>query len=79
LTAPWLLTENKARLEQVLNILLNGIYAVNTFLSIVIPNKTEEVFAQLGNIEKDIKLINKWNKFDKVKTVKKGILFSRLK
>ncbi len=78
-TMPWTLKEDKARLEQVLNNLLNGIYAVATFLSVVMPNKMNLVKEQLNIEELSINKIEDFTKFDKVIVKKGAIVFERIK
>ncbi len=78
-TKPWTLKNDKKRLEQILNILLNGIYAVTVHLSLVLPNNTKEALKQLGIKDISLELIGDFKKFDDV-IVKKGpILFERIK
>lgn len=79
LTKPWTLKENKDELEKVLIRLLNGIYAVSTYLSVVLPEKINEVSQQLSNIEFSLKNIENFSKFDNIHTERKFIFFERLK
>ena len=79
ITMPWTLKEDKERLEVVLNTLLNGIYAMTTMLSVIIPNKAKEALKQLGFESFDFDKIKDFNKFDKVIPVKDGVLFNRIK
>lgn len=78
-TTPWFLKDNKPRLEKVLNLLLNGLYAVTTYLSVVIPNKANEANKQLGFNEVSLELIKDLKKFDNVKVQKGDVLFERIK
>lgn len=78
-TTPWFLKDNKPRLEKVLNLLLNGLYAVTTYLSVVIPNKAAEANKQLGFNEFSLELIKDLKKFDNVKVQKGDVLFERIK
>ena len=78
-TKPWNLKDNLERLEVILNSLLQGIYAITTMLSVVIPNKSNEAKVQLGNIELDLNLITDFKKFDKIIVTKGPTLFERIK
>lgn len=78
-TMPWTLKEDKPRLEKVLNNLLNGLYAVSTMLSVVIPNKANEALKQLGQKEFSLDLIQDFTKFDNIKVIKENVLFERIK
>ncbi|MCP4336673.1 MAG: methionine--tRNA ligase [Mycoplasma sp.] len=77
-TEPWKLKEDKERLSQVLNILLNGIYAVTVFLSVVIPNKTNEALKQLNINKLSLDEIENFDKFNNIIVQKKDVLFKRL-
>ncbi|UUM19620.1 MULTISPECIES: methionine--tRNA ligase [unclassified Mycoplasma] len=79
LTQPWTLKEDLPRLEQILVRLLNGIYAVNCYLSVVLQEKSQEVSQALKLQEIRLELINDFSKFDKVQTGKPIILFNRIK
>ncbi|WP_041594005.1 methionine--tRNA ligase [Mycoplasma crocodyli] len=77
-TTPWKLTENKEELELVLSRLLNGIYAVSSYLSIVMPQKILDVSKAL-NINLSFDKIENFNKFDGVISAPKFMLFERIK
>ena len=79
ITKPWTLKENKQRLSEILNNLLNGIYAIATMLSIVMPNKSKEIFSYLNLKNNDIFLILDFNKFDKTLPIQGKVLFERIK
>ena len=79
ITKPWLLKEDLKRLEVVLNTLFNGIYAVTTMLSPVMPNKTKDALGQLKIKELVFKDITNYNKFDKINIGKSKIIFERKK
>lgn len=79
LTQPWTLKEDLSRLEQVLIRLLNGIYAVNCYLSVVLKEKSKEVLNALQVTENNLDKISDFRKFDKVKTLNSFILFNRIK
>ncbi|TCG11512.1 methionine--tRNA ligase [Mycoplasma todarodis] len=78
-TQPWTLKEDKERLAQVLNILLNGIYAVSTYLSVVIPNKTSLAMEQLQVESLSLEEISNFKKFDEIMVKKGEVLFQRIK
>ncbi len=78
-TQPWTLKEDKERLEQVLNTLLNGIYAVTTYLSVVIPNKTALAAEQLQTKKLCLEEILNFKKFDETLVQKGEVLFQRIK
>lgn len=78
-TKPWTLKDDLNRLEQILVRLLNGIYAVSTYLSTVMPKKMEEVSHSLGNMEFSLKNIKNFSKFDNIDTAEAFIFFKRLK
>ena len=63
-TMPWKLTNNLNRLSQILHILLNGIYAMSTMLSIVIPKKTKEILELLQISNYSFDLIDDFFKFN---------------
>lgn len=75
---PWKLKNDLARLENVINNLLNGIYALTIYLSVVLPNKCNDVFAAL-NVDKDFSKIDDFSKFDQITPRRMDILFERLK
>ncbi len=59
--------------------MLNGIYAITTLLSVVLPNKTSEAKRQLSVENISLEQINNPSKFDEI-TVQKGeTLFERIK
>ncbi|MEE3928022.1 methionine--tRNA ligase [Mycoplasmopsis ciconiae] len=77
-TKPWTLKENLDDLEQILVRLLNGIYAVSTYLSVVMPDKMKEV-SQALNIDFSINYLENFAKFDNIKTAKTFMFFERIK
>ena len=79
LTEPWTLKGNKKRLQEVLTHLLNGIYAMTTMLSVVIPEKAKEAINQLGFDSIDIDLVNDFSKFNNHLPKKGEVLFTRIK
>lgn len=79
ITKPWTLKEDKERLSEVLNNLLNGIYAMTTMLSVIIPKKAEEARASLNIKELKIDEILNFNKFDNILPIKGNVLFERIK
>ncbi len=79
ITKPWTLKEDKEALGQILVILLNGIYAVSTFLSVVIPTKVSEALKQLNQKEVSLDEIDNFKKFDKTLVQKGNVLFERIK
>ena len=78
-TMPWTLKEDKVRLAEVLNNLLNGIYAMSTMLSVVIPNKAKKAIEYLGIKEASLDKVLDFNKFDYVLPTKGEVLFERIK
>lgn len=80
-TTPWLLKteDEKVRLEKILNTLLNGIYAIYTMLSVVMPNKANEAMKLLGQSSLDFNEISNWNKFNTSQLIKSTPLFERKK
>ncbi|MCC3161138.1 MAG: methionine--tRNA ligase [Mollicutes bacterium PWAP] len=76
---PWTLKKNKIRLEQILNRLINGVYAMTTMLSVVMPNKMKIAKEQLGIKELKIELINDFDKFNNIKVKRGEPLFKRIK
>ncbi|QZE12277.1 methionine--tRNA ligase [Mycoplasma sp. Ms02] len=78
-TKPWTLKEDLERLEQILVRLLNGIYALSTYLKPFLPRKMEEVSQALGNIDFNMKHIKDNLKFGKIITAKQFMFFERLK
>ncbi|WP_406615525.1 methionine--tRNA ligase [Mycoplasmopsis hyopharyngis] len=78
-TQPWKLTNNLEELNLVISRLLNGIYAVSTFLQMILPKKIKEVANALKVKEFSIEQIDKFNKFDNLIQEEKFILFDRLK
>lgn len=77
-TKPWTLTDNLVQLERILNYLLNGIYAISTYLKAVMPNKIREVEKAL-KVKLNINEIANFKKFDNVITDKSFMLWNRLK
>lgn len=78
-TMPWTLKDDKKRLEQLLLRLLNGIYAITTMLSVVMPKKTEEVADLIGLKELSLQKAKDFNKFDQVDIKESKVIFSRIK
>jgi len=78
-TMPWTLKDDKKRLEQLLLRLLNGIYAITTMLSVVMPKKTEEVADLIGLKELSFQKAKDFNKFDQVAIKESKVIFSRIK
>lgn len=78
LTQPWTLKEDLDRLEAILVRLLNGIYAVTTYLNIVMPQKMEEVRNALGISKISLDLIDNFEKFDNINQAASFMLFGRL-
>ncbi|QNM93583.1 methionine--tRNA ligase [Mycoplasma sp. Pen4] len=79
LTQPWTLKEDLERLELVLSRLLSGIYAVATYLSVVLPEKMQDVKQKLGIPHLTFDLINDFVKFDNINQEKEFMLFARIK
>jgi len=61
-----------------LNTLLNGIYAVTTLLSVLIPNKAELARQSLNIDELGLDKILDFKKFDEVIVNKGEVLFERI-
>ncbi|MBN4084462.1 methionine--tRNA ligase [Mycoplasma sp. CSL10166] len=78
LTKPWTIT-NLDRLEQILVRLLNGIYALSTYYSVVLPNKVSEVATALDLKEFKLDEIKDFTKFNDKKLTESFILYKRLK
>lgn len=78
-TKPWTLKEDKTRLAEVLNNLLNGIYAMTTMISVVIPKKANKALKSLGIEKLKFEFIEEFNKFDNVMPTKQDVLFERIK
>ncbi len=76
---PWKLKDNLSRLNVVLNTLLQGIYAINFMLSIVMPNKCAKIFEFLAQENIDASQLNNFEKFDNKILDVKEILFPRIK
>ncbi|QGZ97314.1 methionine--tRNA ligase [Mycoplasma sp. NEAQ87857] len=79
LTKPWTLKEDLPRLEQILVRLLNGIYAVATYLQVALPRKIEEVAKALGVASFSLELITNYCKFDNIIQANEFSLFPRIK
>ncbi|QIW62328.1 methionine--tRNA ligase [Mycoplasmopsis gallinacea] len=77
-TAPWTLKENLPRLEQVLIRLLNGIYAISSYLQVVLKSKAQEVSKVLNIDSFDMDKIDDFHKFDNVLPEDSYILFKRI-
>ncbi len=77
LTTPWKLINNLKRLEIILNILLNGIYAVASMLEPVMPNYAN-IIKNILNIEDlNFDKVKKMEKFDQILINKSEIIFPR--
>gem|GEM_PF-5132571 len=63
----------------VLNTLLNGIYAVNMMLSVVLKEKCSILLNDLQLFEFSEKMLFNYSKFDNKKFSKPNILFERIK
>ena len=79
LTTPWSLKNDPIRLNSVLNTLLNGLYAINFMLSVIMPKKCNIILGYLNQSKFDEKLLFDWTKFDNKKVEVKEILFPRIK
>ncbi|AWX69731.1 methionine--tRNA ligase [[Mycoplasma] anseris] len=79
LTKPWTLKADLNRLNVILNTLLNGIYAVNLMLSVVLPTKCKKILEFLSIKEFDLNLLKDYHKFDHKQIDVKEILFPRIK
>ncbi|MGL4343451.1 MAG: methionine--tRNA ligase [Metamycoplasmataceae bacterium] len=79
LTTPWLLTDNLEQLELILNLLLNGIYSLLSYLEIVMPNFVAK-FKLILNIESfDFFEIDNFGKFNNIIVNDNNIIFERRK
>ncbi|MBN0919229.1 methionine--tRNA ligase [[Mycoplasma] gypis] len=78
-TTPWKLKEDLKRLNVVLSTLLNGIYAVNVMLSVVLNKKSKRVNEFLKQEVISFELIEKRDKFDHKACKIDEILFARIK
>ncbi|WP_027334444.1 methionine--tRNA ligase [Mycoplasma elephantis] len=76
-TKPWTLTNEPKKLEPILNLLLNGIYAISYFLKSVMPNKIKDVEKAIG-IKLTFNKILDLKKFDNIIPQKSFILWKRL-
>ncbi|MCK5866819.1 MAG: methionine--tRNA ligase [Mycoplasmataceae bacterium] len=76
-TKPWLLKEDKKRLSTVLTILLNGIYAISSMISIAIPESAERVAKLLGFENLEFDDINNFDKFSNKIPKKASPIFIR--
>lgn len=79
LTTVWLLKDNLARMEKVLNTLLNGIYAVISMLEVIIPENSSKLLKSLNLSYSDFSQISNFKKFDNIKVNEYNIIFARLK
>lgn len=77
LTTPWKLTNDLDRLETILNILLNGIYAVTAMLEPVMPNYAKKIKNVLNISTLSFEEIKKMEKFDQIFVNKSDIIFPR--
>ena len=79
LTMPWKLKDDLDKLSIILNILLNGCYAILAMIEIVCPDYVKE-FKQIFNInEFDFEQINNFHKFDNIVVNENKIVFSKFK
>ncbi|WP_373437082.1 methionine--tRNA ligase [Metamycoplasma equirhinis] len=78
-TEPWKLKDNLLRLNVILNTLLNGIYAINFMLSVVMPNKSKKVLKFLAQTENSYEKMLDFSKFDNKPIIANEILFERIK
>ncbi|WP_215740857.1 methionine--tRNA ligase [Mesomycoplasma hyorhinis] len=78
ITKPWSET-NKDRLEVILNTLINGIYAVNTLLSVCLKNTSQKVLKLLKLEKNDINQVENFSKFDNLFLDKAEVIFERMK
>ncbi|WP_406614508.1 methionine--tRNA ligase [Mycoplasma corogypsi] len=78
-TQPWTLKEDLERLELIIARLLNGIYAVATYLSVVLEQKMQEVLQALNIEAFSFNLISNFGKFDNIKQANQFMLFQRIK
>ncbi|MGX9340747.1 methionine--tRNA ligase [Mycoplasma sp. 128] len=78
-TTPWKLKDNLERLNDVLCVLLNGVYAVNVMLSVVLNNKSQKINKFLAQNELSFEKIYDFSKFDNKKCLVSEILFTRIK
>ncbi|MGL5438273.1 MAG: methionine--tRNA ligase [Metamycoplasmataceae bacterium] len=78
LTTPWLLTNKLERLETVLNMILNSVYAIITCLEIVMP-KTVIKIKEILNIKKDLNFddFDNFEKFNNIQVNDNVIIFPR--
>lgn len=78
-TLPWTLTNNLERLEVILNILLNAIYAIIAMLEVVMPSHCAQ-FKELINVDNlSFDNILDFHKFDLIKVSENKIIFPRKK
>lgn len=79
ITTPWKLKDNLERLEIVLNILLNGSYAVLSMLEVICP-KSAEKFKSILNVENfSFEQILNFEKFNNIIVNDNEIVFPRIK
>lgn len=77
LTTPWKLTNDLSRLEIILNILLNGIYAIAAMLEPVMPNYSKKIQNILNISSLSFEEVKKMEKFDQILINKSDIIFPR--
>ncbi|CAT05011.1 Methionine--tRNA ligase [Mesomycoplasma conjunctivae] len=75
---PWLISQ-KEKLSVVLLALLNGIYAVNTMFSVVMPKNSKKILAILKQKSISLQQNLNFSKFDKTIFEKAEIIYPRLK
>ncbi|UUD36825.1 Methionine--tRNA ligase [Mycoplasmopsis californica] len=76
-TKPWTLTNEPKKLEPILNLLLNGIYAISYFLKAVMPVKIADVENAL-KIKLELTKISDLKKFDSIIPEQNFMLWKRL-
>ena len=65
-------------LEQILIRLLNGIYAIIVFLSIVMPKKMSEIVNNISIKKLELEMILDFSKFNNKKIAKPNVFFKRI-
>ncbi|RIV17003.1 methionine--tRNA ligase [Mycoplasmopsis gallopavonis] len=78
-TKPWTLKDDLSRLEQILVRLLNGIYAVSTYLQVVLPQKIRDVEKALNVNSFSLDFIDNFAKFDNINQADSFMFFERIK